>query len=178
MKRLLIAALLTAAFAGHVFAQALPPTITKSFNPSIVAINGTSDATITVTNPNSFPITNVQFNDTMPSGVALVTQIGGTCSTLATGGGMFSINPGAGTFSSTSSTLTAGQSCTIVVRVKGTVLGPHLNTTSQVTATGAPAGGPASDTLTVVGDVPALSAWMLFALAAMLAGLSALKLRT
>jgi uncharacterized repeat protein (TIGR01451 family) len=177
MKRLLIAALLTAPFAGHAFAQALAPTITKNFNPSIVALNGNSDATITVTNPNSFPITNVQFNDTMPAGVALITQIGGTCSTLATGGGIFSINPGTGTFSSTSNTLTAGQSCTIIVRVKGTVLGPHLNTTSQVTATGTPAGGPASDTLTVVGDVPALSVWMLVALAAALAGMSALKLR-
>jgi uncharacterized repeat protein (TIGR01451 family) len=177
MKRLLIAALLTAAFAGHVFAQAVAPTITKNFNPSIVAINGNSDATITVTNPNAFPITNVQFNDTMPAGVALITQIGGTCSTLATGGGMFSINPGAGTFSSTSNTLTAGQSCTIIVRVKGTTLGPHLNTTSQVTTNEAPAGGPASATLTVVGDVPALSVWMLFALAAALAGMSALKLR-
>jgi len=177
MKRLLIAALLTAAFAGHVFAQAIAPTITKNFNPSIVALNGTSDSTITVTNPNSFPITNVQFSDTMPAGVALVTQVGGTCSTLATGGGTFSINPGAGTFSSTSSTLTAGQSCTIVVRVQGTTLGPHLNTTSQVTATATPAGGPASATLTVVGDVPALSAWMLVALAAVLAGMSAVKLR-
>jgi len=177
MKRLLIAALLTTPFAGHAFAQALAPTITKNFSPSIVAINGNSDATITVTNPNSFPIANVQFSDTMPAGVTLVTQTGGTCGTLATGGGVFSINPGAGTFSSTSNTLTAGQSCTITVRVQGTTLGPHLNTTSQVTATATPAGGPASATLTVVGDVPALSAWMLFALAAVLAGVSALKLR-
>ncbi|MEA2338068.1 MAG: trimeric autotransporter adhesin [Thermoanaerobaculia bacterium] len=178
MKRLLMAMLFTSPFAGLALAQALPPTITKNFSPSTVFLNGNSDSTITVANPNSFPITNVQFNDTMPAGVALITQVGGTCSTLATGGGMFTINPGAGTFSSTSNTLTAGQSCTIVVRVKGTTLGPHLNTTSQVTATGTPAGGPASATLTViVDDVPALSSLMLFALAAALAGMAALKLR-
>jgi uncharacterized repeat protein (TIGR01451 family) len=177
MKRLLIAAFFATSFAGQAFAQAVAPTITKSFNPSIVSLNGNSDATITVTNPNAFPISNVQFSDTMPAGVDLITQLGGTCSTLATGGGMFSINPGTDTFSSTSNVLAMGQSCTIVVRVQGTTLGAHLNTTSQVTATSTPAGGPASATLTVVGSVPALSAWMLFALAAALAGMAALKLR-
>lgn len=177
MKPLLLAALFTTSFTAQALAQAIPPAITKNFSPSIVALNGTSDATITVTNPNAFPITNVQFNDTMPSGVALITQLGGTCSTLATGGGIFSINPGVGTFSSTSNTLTAGQSCTIIVRVQGTVLGPHLNTTSQVTSTETAAGGPAAATLTVVSSIPALSAWTLFALAAALTGMAAVKLR-
>lgn len=177
MKPLLLAALFTTSFTVHALAQGVPPAITKNFSPSIVMLNGNSDATITVSNPNAFPITNVQFSDTMPAGVVLITQLGGTCSTLATGGGMFSINPGAGTFSSTSSTLTAGQSCTIIVRVQGTTLGPHLNTTSQVTSNETAAGGPAAATLTVVGSVPALSVWMLFALAAALAGMAALKLR-
>jgi len=178
MKRLLLATLLTTLFSASAWAQAAAPTITKNFNPSTVALNGNSDATITVTNPNAFPITNVQFSDTMPAGVTLITQLGGTCSTLATGGGMFSINPGAGTFSSTSSVLTAGQSCNIIVRVQGTTVGPHLNTTSTVTATATPAGGPATATLTVTGpDAPTLSQWMLLALAAVLAGVAALKLR-
>lgn len=180
MKRLLLAGLFTASFTGHALAQALPPAITKNFNPSIVVLNDNSDATITVTNPNAFPITTVQFTDTMPAGVALITQVGGTCSTLATGGGMLSINPGAGTFSSTSNVLAGGQSCTIIVRVQGTTLGPHLNTTSQVTATATPAGAPASATLTVVPAspaVPTLSVWMLSVLAAGLAAMSAVKLR-
>src|SRR5213078_1609413 len=164
---ILTAVLISASFAGTAFAQAASPVITKSFNPAVVALNGNSIATITVTNPNAaLPLTNVQFSDIMPAGIDLITQTGGTCSTLATGGGMFSINPGAGTFSSTSNVLAGGQSCTIIVRVQGTALGPHLNTTSQVTATGTPAGGPAAATLTVVSTVPALSVWMLFALAA------------
>lgn len=181
MKQLLIATFFTLSFATIASAQALAPIITKSFDPSVVLLNGSSDATITVTNPNGFPISNVQFSDTMPAGIDLITQIGGTCSTLATGGGSFSINPGTETFSSTSSVLTAGQSCTIIVRVQGIALGAHLNTTSQVTATGTPNGGPASATLTVVGAsspaVPTLSVWMLSVLAAALAAMAAMKLR-
>lgn len=180
MKRLLPATLFTLLFAANASAQ-LAPTITKSFNPSTVLINNNSDATITVTNPNAFPINNVQFSDTMPAGVDLITQVGGTCSTLATGGGSFSINPGTETFSSTSTVLTAGQSCTIIVRVQGIALGAHVNTTSVVTATGTPNGGPATATLTVIGPagpaIPTLSVWMLSMFAAALAVVSAMKLR-
>jgi len=46
-----------------------------------------------------------------------------------------------------------------------------------VTATGAPAGGPASATLTVVAVVATLPAWMLLALAAGLGATSLLVLR-
>src|SRR5436190_3564802 len=149
-----LVALLALLSAGRLDAQALPLTISKSFSPPTVTLNGTSTATITVTNPNGFSVPNVQFSDTMPAGIQLVTQIGGTCSTLATGGGTFSFNPGAGTFSSTSNVLTAGQSCTIAVQVSGTVLGAHVNTTSQVTGTGTPSGGPATATLTVEAATP------------------------
>jgi uncharacterized repeat protein (TIGR01451 family) len=125
-----------------------PATIAISFSPSTVLLNGNSTQTITITNPNAFSINNVSFSDVEPAGITLITQTGGTCSTLATGGGMFSINPGTGTFSSTSNTLAAGQSCNITVLVRGAALGAFLNTTSTVTANVAP-GGPASATLTV-----------------------------
>ena len=128
--------------------------ITKSFAPDTVALNGSSISTITVRNPNPAPITDVQFSDTMPAGIDLITQTGGTCSTAETGGGMFSINPGTETFSSTSAVLEVGEACTITVLVKGTTVGTHLNTTSQVTATGIPPGSPASATLTVTGETP------------------------
>lgn len=149
-----LAALVFLLSARSLDAQALALTISKSFSPSTVALNETSDATITVTNPNAFPVSNVNFADTMPAGIQLVTQTGGTCSTPATGGGMFTINPGTGTFSSTSTVLAAGQSCTIVVRVRGTAPGAHVNITSLVTGTGTPDGGPASATLTVLGLSP------------------------
>ena len=169
--------LIIASFAATAFAQAASAVITKSFSPAAVALNGSSIGTITVTNPNAVPLTNVQFSDTMPAGIDLITQTGGTCSTLATGGGMFSINPGTETFSSTSNVLAAGQSCTIIVRVAGTILGPHINTTSQVTSNEAPPGAAASGTLTVVNDLPTLSGWMVMALAVALPLTAAIRLR-
>src|SRR5437016_13627734 len=175
---ILTAVLISASFAGTAFAQAASPVITKTFNPALVALNGNSIATITVTNPNAaLPLTNVQFSDTMPAGIDFITQTGGTCSTLATGGGIFSINPGTETFSSTSNVLAAGQSCTITVSVRGAAIGAHINTTSQVTSSEAPPGAAASGTLTVVNDVPTLSGWMLMTLAAALAVMAAIRLR-
>jgi uncharacterized repeat protein (TIGR01451 family) len=175
---LVTAVLVSACFAGTAFGQAASPVITKSFNPPVVALNGSSIGTITVTNPNpALPLTNVQFSDVMPAGIDLITQTGGTCSTLATGGGIFSINPGTDTFSSTSNVLAGGQSCTITVSVKGTVLGAHVNTTSPVTSNEAAPGGAASGTLTVVPDVPTLSGWTLMILAAALAVTAAIRMR-
>jgi len=173
------AVLISASFTGAALAQAAAAVITKSFNPAVVALNGASIATITVTNPNvALPLTNVQFSDTMPAGIDLITQTGGTCSTLATGGGMFSINPGTETFSSTSNVLAGGQSCTITVSVRGTVIGAHVNTTSPVSSASAPPGSAASATLTVeAGNAPTLSMWMLMTLAVALAAAAAIKLR-
>jgi uncharacterized repeat protein (TIGR01451 family) len=175
-----MAVLISAFLTGTAVAQTASAVIAKSFDPALVALDGTSIATITVTNPNvAVPLTNVQFSDTMPAGIDLITQTGGTCSTLATGGGMFTINPGTEFFSSTSAVLAGGQSCTITVRVRGAALGVHLNTTSQVTSDNAPPGAAASATLTVGGggSVPALSVWMLMTLAAVLAAAAAIKLR-
>jgi len=175
---IVMAVLISASFTATAFAQAASAVITKSFSPAVVALNGSSIGTITVTNPNAVPLTNVQFSDTMPAGIDLITQTGGTCSTLATGGGIFSINPGTDTFSSTSNVLAAGQSCTITVSVKGTVIGAHINTTSPVTSSEAPPGAAASGTLTVLSGVPTLSVWMLMTLAAVLAATAAIRLRT
>jgi uncharacterized repeat protein (TIGR01451 family) len=183
VSRFAVITILTALFPLAAYAQAASAVITKSFNPAVVALNGASVATITVTNPNvAVPLTNVQFSDVMPAGINLITQTGGTCSSPATGGGMFTINPGTETFSSTSSVLAGGQSCTITVSVTGIAVGVHLNTTSAVVADNAPPGAAASATLTVTGptessSVPTLSSWMLMTLAVALAAGAAIKLR-
>jgi uncharacterized repeat protein (TIGR01451 family) len=177
---LVLAVLISVFLTGTAFAQAASAVITKSFDPAVVALNGLSIATITVTNPNpAVPLTNVHFSDTMPAGVDLITQTGGTCSSPATGGGMFNINPGTETFASTSATLAGGQSCTITVQVRGIAFGVHLNTTSQVTSDNAPPGAPASATLTVESgrSVPTLSVWMLMTLAVVLVAVASIKLR-
>ena len=125
--------------------QVLPVAMVASFNPATVPLGPTNPTilTITLTNPNATPVTNVHFGHTVPAGLTLVTQTGGTCSTLATGGGMFSINPGTGVISSTSAVLTAGQSCDITLRTYATVPGVIIDTTSTVTSTEAPPGEPA-----------------------------------
>ena len=174
---LVTVALLSTCFASAALAQAASPVIGKAFSPAVVALNGNSIATVTVTNPNAVPLTNVQFSDVMPAGIDLITQTGGTCSTLATGGGIFSINPGTDTFSSTSNVLAAGQSCTITFSVRGTILGPHINTTSLVTSTEAAPGGPASGTLTVVQTIPALSPFLLLMLVLAISIIGAMRLR-
>jgi uncharacterized repeat protein (TIGR01451 family) len=118
-------------FAGTVFAQ---PSLGhhKSFNPAVVALNGSSIATITVTNPDAaVPLTNVQFSDTMPSGIDLSPN-GGTCSTLANRGSMFH-QSGTETFSSHRMCWREVSPCTITVSVRGVSIGAHINTTSQVT---------------------------------------------
>ena len=174
--------LFSMSFASTALGQAASPVITKSFSPAVVALNGSSIGTITVTNPNAVPLTNVQFSDTQPAGIDLITQTGGTCSTLATGGGMFSINPGTDTFSSTSNVLAAGQSCTITVSVHGTIIGAHIDTTSQVTSNESPPGTAASGTLTVQAPAAPTSAtplswWALLAIAFALTAAVAGRLR-
>ena len=73
-------AVLLFASTGEAVAQ-VAPTISKVFAPSSVPVSATSVLTVTVINPNAFPITNVQFSDVMPAGVTLITQTGGTCGT-------------------------------------------------------------------------------------------------
>jgi uncharacterized repeat protein (TIGR01451 family) len=123
----------------------VPPTIVASFNPSTVPLGPSNPTilTVTITNPNATPLTNVAFSNTVPAGLTLVTQTGGTCGTLATGGGMFTINPGTGTFSSTSVALAPAQSCDISVRMYATISGEIVDTTSTVTSNEAPPAEPA-----------------------------------
>jgi hypothetical protein len=142
----LLFALSCFAVAMDAAAQVVPVTMAASFNPSSVGLGSSNPTilTITLTNPNATPVTNVQFGNTVPAGLTLVTQTGGTCSTLATGGGIFSINPGTGVISSTSNVLAANQSCTITLRTYATVAGQIIDTTSTVTSTEAAPGGPAT----------------------------------
>jgi len=123
----------------------VPPVMVASFNPNTVPLGPANPTilTVTVTNTNLVPLTNVAFSNAVPAGLTLVTQTGGTCSTLATGGGMFTINPGAGTFSSTSVALAAGQSCDISVQTYATISGEIIDTTSTVTSNESAPGEPA-----------------------------------
>ena len=159
--------------AGPVLAQSAI-TITKSFNPSTVPVGGTTTMTVTITNPNAFQVSGINFSDTYPAG--LVPDVVGayTCGTL---GSSALFNASGWAF--TNVTLAAGASCSVPMVMHPTISGVIVNTTSQVTGTGVPPGGPASATLNAVGTViPTLSGWMLLALAAALSSIAVIRLRT
>ena len=54
------------------------PTITKSFAPSSIAVNGTSTMTITIVNPagNTVPLTGIAVSDTFPTNMKVATPSG------------------------------------------------------------------------------------------------------
>lgn len=163
--------------AGSAYAQSLPLTMGKSFNPSNVTVGGTSTTTmtVTITNPNGFPISGISFSDTYPAGL-VPDQVGAY--TCQAGSAAFS---GSG-WALSNVTLGAGASCSVPMLMHASVPGAIVNTTSQVTGTGVPAGGPASATLNVSAAaapvaLPALSVWALLLLAATLCGLAALRVR-
>lgn len=157
--------------AGHLSAQGLPLTMSKSFNPSTVQVGGTGTTTmtVTITNPNAFSVSGISFSDTYPAGL-VPDQVGAyTCSA---GSAVFT---GSG-WALSNVTLGAGASCSVPLLMHATITGPIVNTTSQVTGTGVPPGGPAAATLNVLPVVPALPFWMLVGLAVLLAGAAAMRI--
>jgi len=170
--RFVLIAIVLLAGATPLLAQGLPLTITKSFNPPTVQVNSqTTTMTVTITNPNAFPVTGISFSDTYPAGL-VPNQVGAyTCgpgSALFTGSG----------FSFSGASLAAGASCSVPMIMRATIAGAIVNTTSQVNGTGVPAGGPASATLNaVIPRGPTLSQSMLLLLAATMAVIAAIRLR-
>ena len=159
------------------FAQGVPLTMAKSFSPSTVPVGGsaTTTMTVTITNPNQFAVTGISFSDTYPAGL-VADQVGAyTCSA---GSAVFS---GTG-WALGNVTLGAGASCSVPMLMHATIAGTITNTTSQVTGTGVPPGGPASATLNaqvVVVNLPApaLSEWALVLLALTIAGVALVRIR-
>ena len=166
--------LVVLAGAPPLLAQGLPLTMSKSFNPSSVPVGGTATTTMTVTisNPNGASVNGISFSDTYPAGL-VPDQVGAyTCSA---GSAVFN---GSG-WALNNVTLGAGASCSVPILMHATTPGPITNTTSQVTGTGVPPGGPASATLnaTAAASTPTLSEWMLVVFAAAIAAVAAIRMR-
>lgn len=132
-----------------------PPTITKSFSPDPIAINGTSTLTFTLTNPNLVGLTGVTFSDALPTGL----EVASSPSASTTCGGSPTWSPSAGdstlTFGSpTGATIPASSSCTVQVDTTATTAGPHTNVSGFISSTegGTNTGtdGSATDTLTAL----------------------------
>lgn len=177
LRRLaLLAILVVPAFAPQLLAQGLPLTMSKSFNPSTVTVGGTATTTmtVTITNPNAFTVSGISFSDTYPAGL-VPDQVGAyTCSA-----GSAAFNASGWAFNNV--TLGAGASCNVPMLMHATIIGPITNTTSQVTGTGVPPGGPASAILNslpaVAADAPTLSGWMLIVFAMMIATAAAIQIK-
>lgn len=171
-----VAVLLAITYAAPSVAQQLPLTMSKAFTPSTVQVGGTQTTTmsVTITNPNPVTVTGINFSDTYPAG--LVPDVIGSY-TCGPGSALF--NGSGWAFSGV--TLGAGASCSVPILMHATTTGSIVNTTSTVTGTGIPPGGPASATLTVNAPVNIValpfSPEVLLALAAMLALLAAMRVR-
>lgn len=174
-RRLVFFILVILACATSLLGQGLPLTMSKSFNPSTVTVGGqsTTTMTVTITNPNGFSVSGISFSDTYPAG--LVPDVVGAY-TCSAGSAVFT---GSG-WSLGNVTLGAGASCNVPMLMHATITGQIVNTTSQVTGTGVPPGGPASATLNVVAPpvaTPTLSGWMLIVFALTIAIAAAIRMR-
>ncbi|HEY2234791.1 MAG TPA: hypothetical protein VGK01_15065, partial [Candidatus Angelobacter sp.] len=121
-----------------------PPSITKAFNPSTIALNATTSLTFTITNPaaNTVALTGVAFTDTLPTGLtvasASATVCGGTLTTTSPTG-----------IALTGATIAANGQCQFSVTVTGAASGQYTNTTGSVSSTNGGTGNTASANLTV-----------------------------
>jgi LPXTG-site transpeptidase (sortase) family protein len=133
-------------------------TVSKVFSPDIISIGGTSTVTITLTNRTAAALTNVNFTDSLPTGLT----VSGTPATPQCGGGI--------TSTATSVTLTNGTvpaapvppttpgTCTIVFQVTSSTAGTYDNMISAgdvTTGSGVDNGEDVGDEIIVVsGTLP------------------------
>jgi hypothetical protein len=175
LRRFVLLTLVLVVCAPPLLAQGLPLTMSKSFNPSTVQVGGSSTTTmtVTITNPNGFSVSGIGFSDTYPAGLTPDVVGAYTCSagSAAFNGSGWSLN---------NVTLGAGASCSVPIQMHATIVGQITNTTSQVTGTGVPPGGPASAILNAVAPIPSaptLSGWALIVFAMTIAVVAAVRMR-
>ncbi len=130
-----------------------PPTATKEFNPNIILPNEHSDMTITLTNPNTTPITGAAFTDSYPSTDMKNTAAAPTSNTC---GGTVTMTNGGSSVALSGGVIPASGSCSIVVPVTAVSTGTYNNSTGNITTTNAGTGTAASGTL-IVADAPTVT---------------------
>lgn len=125
------------------------PRVSKAFSPASIAEGGVSRATITLNNDNASTLTQLAFNDTLPSGLVVspTPNLTNTCSGTVTG------NAGDITVKLTGGVLAGGGSCAVAFNVTSAVSGSYTNTLAPGSVTSQEAGAnttAGSATLTVV----------------------------
>ncbi len=138
------------------FANILDPTtstISKSFTPSTIPVNGTSTLSFVIGNPNAFSVSGYSLIDNLPAGVVVaapVTTSTSGCGTAPT----FAPTAGATSLSFSNGTVGAGSSCTFTVQVTSAATGTYNNTTEFLLIDGISTTRTASASL-VVNNMPA-----------------------
>jgi uncharacterized repeat protein (TIGR01451 family) len=124
-----------------------PPTISKSFASSTVALGGTVGMSLLLTNAGGTTLTGLSFTDTLPAGLTTPDATTTPC------GGTLSISSNVLTF--TGGSLVAGANCTISVTVTGATAGVKNNTTGAISSNETGTGSPSNTaTVTVVAPTP------------------------
>jgi uncharacterized repeat protein (TIGR01451 family) len=124
-----------------------PPTVTKSFTPSTIPLNGTGDMLVSVSNPNATTsLTGVNLVDTMPAGVVIRSAFTGP---LCDGVVVVTAN----SVSMTGLTIPPGMACSTSDVIQGTTVGTKVNT-AIATSTNGGSGAPATATLVVLPPLP------------------------
>jgi uncharacterized repeat protein (TIGR01451 family) len=136
--------------AGPADALVAPPTLIKGFDDSSIPLNGTTILSLDLSNPNATTtLTGISFTDVLPAGLVISTPITGTLC-----GGPYVIS--ATSISWSDATVAPDEECGFDLEVRGTTLGPKVNTTSAVTSTNGGTANPVTATV-VVGAPPILT---------------------
>ena len=131
-------------FSGNCYVA--PPSISKNFGVSTIALNGTTNLGFIITNPNSSTaLTGVAFTDTLPAGLTVATSSTTQCTT-----GTLTTTAGTGVISLTGGSIAGGGTCSFSVTVTGAAAGLQNNTTGAVSSTNGGTGNTASASTTVV----------------------------
>jgi hypothetical protein len=159
----------------------VPAIISKAFGAPTILLNGITNLSFTITNPNvSVSLSGVGFTDTLPAGLIVATPNGvtGSC-----GGGGITATAGSASVSLLGASLAAGAFCTFAVNVTGTTVGLKNNVTTNVTSNEAGPGNAASASITVLSSTtgpiatPTMSLPALAGLALLLAVLGSVLAR-
>ncbi|HKF21440.1 MAG TPA: Ig-like domain repeat protein [Candidatus Angelobacter sp.] len=137
----------TGSLTGNPQVVVAPPSIAKAFNPAVIAVNGVSTLTLTITNPGADTVAEagVAFTDNLPAGLVVATPngLGNTC------GGTATATAGSGSVSLTGGSVPVASSCTVSVNVTSSAAGNYNNTTGAVSSTNGGTGNTASASLSV-----------------------------
>jgi len=147
-NRLFVLALsVSALFAMPAGAQS-PPTITKAFSSATVSKNQSVTMTFTITNPNpATDLTNVAFNDDLPSGLIIANPDSLNQDGCVTG----TITPSTHNINLTGATVIAnGGTCSFFVDVLAVAGGTQVNTTGTVSSAEGGTGGTATASVDVL----------------------------